>query len=248
MKRFLLLVMFAGAACLVRAQKVDSIFFHLYTDSLKKGTYNYINVDGKLSDGKWKPLSAKDIQFTSSACEFSGNELVVPADCKLEKVTVKAVLKSNPAIWKEVTIWVKKLPDPQVLPTREEVLNGKDNKGTEIKEVDLRTQFRAHQEEQKKLTQITPVANETQENLAEGSEAEPSKTETTEPDKIASICSETTIKISQLEAKVEKIQQKKDELKKRLQVSQLAREQLEQKLAQQETEQGSIAEPTEEGD
>lgn len=117
-----------AAASLAKAQKVDSIFFHLYTDSLKKGQYNYINVDGKMSDGRWKPLSSKDIQFSSSACEFSGNELVVPANCKEEKITVKAVLKSNPAIWKEVTIWIKKLPDPQVLPTKEEILNGKPEK------------------------------------------------------------------------------------------------------------------------
>ena len=122
MKSFLLSLFIFSAATALRAQKVDSIYFHLYTDSLKKGTYNYINVDGKLSDGRWKPLGAKDIQFTSSSCEFSGNELIVPATCKEEKITVKAVLKSNPAVWKEVTIWIKKLPDP-ALPTKEDILN-----------------------------------------------------------------------------------------------------------------------------
>ena len=50
------------------SQKIDSISFHLYTDSLKKGQHNYINVDGKLSNGHWQPLTSKEIQFSSSAC------------------------------------------------------------------------------------------------------------------------------------------------------------------------------------
>lgn len=124
-KRPLLLLSFIIATVALKAQKIDSIYFHLYTDSLKKGTHNYINVDGKLSDGKWRPLTAKDIQFTSSACVFSGNELVVPSDFKGEKITIKAALKSNPAIWKEITIWIKKLPDPELLPSKEEIMNGK---------------------------------------------------------------------------------------------------------------------------
>lgn len=114
MKKFILLVTLIVTATIVKAQKIDSIYFHLYTDSLKKGTHNYINVDGKLSDGSWRPLTVKDIVFSSSACEFSGNELIVPADFNKEKVTVKAVLKSNPAIWKETTIWIKILPDPEL--------------------------------------------------------------------------------------------------------------------------------------
>ena len=116
---FAILVVFAGSG--LKAQKVDSIYFHLYTDSLKKGTHNYINVDGKLSNGQWLPLTAKEIQFTSSACKFSGNELIVPADFAADKIAVKAVLKNNPSIWIEKIIWIKKKPDGE-LPTKEEVL------------------------------------------------------------------------------------------------------------------------------
>src|SRR5438876_12226806 len=83
------------------AQKVDSIYFHLYTDSLKKGRHNYINVDGKLSNGQWQPLTSKEIQFSSSVGEFEGNDLVLPAEMKQEKVRVKAALKSNPSVSKE---------------------------------------------------------------------------------------------------------------------------------------------------
>ena len=94
------------------AQKVDSIYFHLYTDSLKKGQHNYINVDGKLSNGHWLPLSSREISFSCPQAIFEGNELVIPAHFTPEKVTVTAVLKDNPAIRIEKTIWIKKLPDP----------------------------------------------------------------------------------------------------------------------------------------
>ena len=130
MKTSLILSFLLVTVAFARAQKVDSIYFNLYTDSLKKGTHNYINVDGKLSDGKWKPLTAKEIEFTTTYGKFEDNELVLPAECKEQKVTVKAVLKSNPAIWKEVTIWVKKKPDDEKLPTKEEILNsGKQKPG-----------------------------------------------------------------------------------------------------------------------
>ena len=119
----LVLVLFASIGA--RAQKVDSIFFHLYTDSLKKGpyNYNYINVDGKLSNGQWMPLSAKEISFTSNAGKFEGNSLLLDSNFTGEKVTIKAVLKSDPAIWREVTIYVKKLIVQEKLKTVEEVLN-----------------------------------------------------------------------------------------------------------------------------
>ena len=107
------------------AQKIDSIFFHLYTDSLKKGTYNYINVDGKMSDGKWKPLSSKEIIFTTNYGFFEGNELVLPDTCIVDSVLVKAVLISQPGIWKEITIWIKKKPDDEILPKKEDILNKK---------------------------------------------------------------------------------------------------------------------------
>jgi hypothetical protein len=107
---------------LSQAQKIDSIFFHLYTDSLKKGTHNYINVDGKLSNGKWKPLTATDILFTSSYGVFEGNELILPENCTVEKVTVKAVLKSAPSMQMETTLWIRKKPDDEQLPSKEDML------------------------------------------------------------------------------------------------------------------------------
>ena len=121
MKPILLCLLALVLKTSVSAQKVDSIYFNLYTDSLKKGQHNYINMDGKLSNGRWMPLTAKDIEFSCTTASFQGNELVIPSDFKPEKVTVKAVLKSNPAVWKEITIWIKQKPDGP-LPTQEEIM------------------------------------------------------------------------------------------------------------------------------
>ncbi|HEU4858898.1 MAG TPA: hypothetical protein VFT15_03640 [Chitinophagaceae bacterium] len=128
MKQVFLVMLCLGFGFLSNAQKIDSISFHLYTDSLKKGTHNYINVDGKTSDGKWKPLTAKDLTFTSSYGKFEGTELILPDEPTVEKLTIKAVLKSDPRLWKEITIWIKKKPDNELLPTNEEVLKNKPQK------------------------------------------------------------------------------------------------------------------------
>ena len=128
MKHLFPLILFIVLSFLSKAQKIDSIAFHLYTDSLKKGTHNYINIDGKTSDGKWKPLSAKEIAFTSSYGTFEGVELVLPDNPTVEKLTIKAVLKSDPGLWKEITIWIKKKPDDERLPSTEEILRSKPQK------------------------------------------------------------------------------------------------------------------------
>jgi hypothetical protein len=105
------------------SQKVDSIAFHLYTDSLKKGVHNYINVDGLHSNGKWLPLSAKEVSFNTSVGQFEGSSLLIPANYTGENVVINASLKSNPAIFIKTTVWIKKLPDPDRLPTVDEIIN-----------------------------------------------------------------------------------------------------------------------------
>jgi len=107
------------------AQKVDSIAFHLYTDSLKKGTHNYINVDGKLDNGKWRPLSSKEISFSTTAGAFEGNDLVLSENFKPEWVEITASLKSNAAQVIKTRVWIKKIPDPDRLPTVDEIMNKK---------------------------------------------------------------------------------------------------------------------------
>lgn len=115
---FLILICSFGAS---KAQKVDSIFFSLYTDSLKKGTHNYISVDGKCNNGRYLPLDDKTVEFSCAEARFEGNNLIIPADFKGEKVTVTAKLKSNPAVVKQVTIYIKTKPDGP-LKTAEELM------------------------------------------------------------------------------------------------------------------------------
>jgi hypothetical protein len=107
----------------VKAQKIDSIYVHLYTDSLKKGTYNYINIDGKLSNGRYLPLDTTDIIFSASDGIFYGNSLYLSPVFSGEKVSIKAVLKSNPAMFKQFDIYIKKIPNPKNLKTMDEILN-----------------------------------------------------------------------------------------------------------------------------
>lgn len=105
----------------VKAQQIDSIYVNLYTDSLKKGTYNYINVDGLLSNGRYLPLDSTHIQFSATAGKFFGNTLLIDRNFEGEKVTIKAVLRKNPAIHKEFTLYIKIKPDNENLKTVEEL-------------------------------------------------------------------------------------------------------------------------------
>ena len=105
------------------AQKVDSIYFNLYTDSLKKGFFNYINVDGKLSDGNWMPLDSTQVLFLSDAGFFKGNDLFIDSSYTHETVRVKAVLKNNPKVWKETVIHIRKRGFDEPLKTNQEILD-----------------------------------------------------------------------------------------------------------------------------
>lgn len=124
MKNAGILLCFILTAAVGRAQKIDSIFFHLYTDSLKKGFYNYINVDGKTADGQWVPLSANELSFvvTDSNLRFQNNDLFVDSAYNRETVTVKAILKSNPAVWKATTIYIRKRGFDEPLMTNEQAV------------------------------------------------------------------------------------------------------------------------------
>ena len=66
-------------------------------------------------------MSAKEISFTSSAGVFEGSNLLIPVNYMGENVVVNASLKSNPAIYIKTTIWMKVIPDPDRLPTLDEL-------------------------------------------------------------------------------------------------------------------------------
>ncbi|MBA2250147.1 MAG: hypothetical protein H0W12_08135 [Chitinophagaceae bacterium] len=105
------------------SQKIESIFVNLYTDSLKKGTYNYINIDGKMSDGKYVPLDTSELIFWSSDGKFIGNSLFVDKNFSKDKIDIRVVTKQNKALSKEFTLFIKRKPDDERLLTTEELLN-----------------------------------------------------------------------------------------------------------------------------
>ncbi len=127
MKRaFLLILITVCSAFVVKAQKIDSIYFNLYTDSLKKGPlhYNYINVDGKLSNGSYIPLDSSHVKFTCSAGKMVGNVLQLDTAEKADCVIVTAFLKDNPAIRREIRVYIKKVIAEEQLKTSEELIDG----------------------------------------------------------------------------------------------------------------------------
>ncbi len=105
------------------AQKIEAIYFNLYTDSLKKGFYNYINIDGKATNGDWLPLDSTHIIFSASTGHFKGNDIFIDSSYKADTIKVKAILRANPAIWKEMTIYIRKRGFDEPLKSSDEILN-----------------------------------------------------------------------------------------------------------------------------
>jgi hypothetical protein len=105
-----------------KAQKIDSIYVNLYTDSLKKGTYNYINVDGLLDNGRYLPLDSTHLLFEASAGRFSGNSLWIDRNFTEEKVHIKVTLRKNKAVFREFDIYVKQKENTEQLKTAEQII------------------------------------------------------------------------------------------------------------------------------
>ena len=123
----ILFILFSVAA---KAQKVETIHFNLYTDSLKKGVHNYINVDGKLTNGSFLPLMADEVMFSSTDGKWEGNSLILDSSFAKDSVIVTAWLKAKPEIKKSVTIYMKKILVEPALKTEQELLEewGKKDK------------------------------------------------------------------------------------------------------------------------
>jgi hypothetical protein len=120
----ILLALFIISTYSCKAQSIEKIFVNLYTDSLKKGTHNYINIDGQMSNGRYLPLDSTKILFTCTQAKFAGNSIIIPANFVGEKVTIKTTLKSNPTIFKEFDVYIKKMDDPP-LKSENELINEK---------------------------------------------------------------------------------------------------------------------------
>ena len=123
MKHFFV-VMLIMCAVEAKAQKVDSIFFNLYTDSLKKGVHNYINVDGKLSNAQFFPLTSNEVILSSSAGTWDGNSLIIDSSYCKDSVEIYAVLKERPTVKKSIIIYIKKTDTDPTLVSEKDLLEG----------------------------------------------------------------------------------------------------------------------------
>lgn len=94
------------------AQELEKLYVNLYTDSLKRGTWNYINVDGQFSNGRFLPLDATHLFYQSSAGEFDGNKLWLPDTLTVQQVHIQVKGKKNHALEARFTVGIKQLPDP----------------------------------------------------------------------------------------------------------------------------------------
>lgn len=117
--KIILLCIFCLSGFILKAQKVDSIYVNLYTDSLKKGTFNYINIDGLMSTGNYLPLDSTHLNFFSNNGTFSGNSLYLAPDFSGEKVHIKIVSKINSRLCKEWDMYVKKADDAPLKTTQQ---------------------------------------------------------------------------------------------------------------------------------
>ncbi len=124
--KYIFILLFSFSCFFARAQKIDSIYVNLYTDSLKKGTFNYINIDGKLSNGRYLPLDSTHVTLVASDGKFTGNDLWIPRDFSKDKVTIKAILLSDRSVCKTFIVHIKKLPDPD-LKTEQQILEEMKN-------------------------------------------------------------------------------------------------------------------------
>ncbi|HPZ87485.1 MAG TPA: hypothetical protein PLQ32_05250 [Flavihumibacter sp.] len=121
-KIYTILLLFVAAKTQAQSLAYDSLAFHLYTDSLKRNTHNYINVDGRLKSGGWLPLTDKQVQFRCAQGVFDGNSLMIDSTFKGNAVQVTVTDKRNPALTQTRTIYIKQAPDTERLKTMEEVM------------------------------------------------------------------------------------------------------------------------------
>ncbi len=78
--------------------------------------HNYINVVGKYSNGRYLPLTTKELSFTTTYGKFEGTELLIPWDYKVDSATITVTAIANKALTKTTTIYIKKEEEKE-LPT-----------------------------------------------------------------------------------------------------------------------------------
>ncbi len=118
----MLILLFLFLAKWGMAQKLDTMYFNLYVDSLKKGTYNYINVEGKFSNGNYLPLTADEVEFSCDSAKFDRNSLFIDSNFSPRFVQVLAVYKKDRTKKATIRIPIKQWVVEEKLKTEEEVI------------------------------------------------------------------------------------------------------------------------------
>lgn len=104
---------------------VTSLYFNLFTDSLKKDNPFDLNVQGRFTSHKVYPLDTGMVAFTKTGGgTLSAGRLVVTGDDTVtRKIHVVVRLKADPSIADSVWIPVKQIPDTARLPSEQELLD-----------------------------------------------------------------------------------------------------------------------------
>ncbi|WP_295118718.1 hypothetical protein [uncultured Chitinophaga sp.] len=91
---------------------LTGIRFKQYTDSLKRGEYFYVNVEGIYSSGRILPLDTSRIRFTVNGAELHGQDLLLDRnDTMTKEIKVEAVYRLNSDMKINCIIPVKQGPD-----------------------------------------------------------------------------------------------------------------------------------------
>jgi hypothetical protein len=110
--RFFIAVILSLLLTATHAQKLEKLYVNLYTDSLKRGTLNYINIDGLFSNGKFLPLYTVHLKYETSVGAFEGNKLWLPDSITIKDVHIRVHAKQNPQLEARFVVGIKQVPDP----------------------------------------------------------------------------------------------------------------------------------------
>lgn len=100
---------------------LTNIRFHHYTDSLKRGEYFYLNVEGIYSSGRILPLDTSRIRFTVKGAELRGQDVLLDRnDTTTKFISAEAVYRLNSSMKISTVIPVKQAPDDPSLLIKDE--------------------------------------------------------------------------------------------------------------------------------
>ncbi len=107
------LLLFSAGASAQRGPEPKRIYFNLYTDSIKTVLNYYVNVEAEMSNGRYLPMDTSLVTISADHGRMSGNEWVAPKQIAFDRVRFTAVLRADPAVRAETTVYIKQGIDPR---------------------------------------------------------------------------------------------------------------------------------------